>query len=92
MKDYLPIGSLVTLKNGRVKLMILGYPKTIEEDKIKDKDYIACISPLGIMNFRSILAFNNDQIDHVDFMGFTSPEFDKYKNNVLNMDIESEKD
>ena len=47
MKDILPIGSVVQLKNGEVKLMIInGFPLFNKEGTIGYFDYSACIFPI----------------------------------------------
>lgn len=46
MKSYLPIGSIVLLKNGKKKVMIYGRRQRRITDEI-EYDYIACLYPEG---------------------------------------------
>ena len=97
-EKYLPIGSVVLLKNGTKELMITSYcimPKgdvydkggKIDYDKEKIIDYGACIYPEGILDSDSIIGFNHDNIDKVVFKGYeteASKEFSKLLNENLN--------
>ena len=76
MTEYLPIGSVVTLKNGRSKLMIIGYCKCIKIASIQKDDYVACIYPIGLVNYKVTLSFKHEQIDEVVFMGKTGKEYE----------------
>lgn len=49
MKDLLPIGSVVTLKEGKKKLMIIGRIQENEKTK-KLYDYAGCNWPEGYMD------------------------------------------
>lgn len=79
MKDYLPIGSIVNLKNGKVKYMIIGYCKVLNGQKIEDKDYIACIYPLGLTDLENLILFNNEDIEKIHVYGTKSEEYNNLK-------------
>jgi len=49
MKKYLPIGSIVLLKNGNKKIMIYGR-RQIQVTSGKIFDYVACFYPEGNVN------------------------------------------
>ena len=49
MKEYLPIGSIVLLKNGIKKVMIYGRKQLAISTNI-EYDYIACLYPEGNIN------------------------------------------
>ena len=70
VEKYLPIGSIVTIKDIEKKLMIIGYCLTIQADKEKKNDYIACLHPEGIVNLRETYAIKHEQIDKVHYMGY----------------------
>lgn len=81
MKDkFLPIGTVVMLKNGTKEVMITSYlvfPKGTEiqdgkEVKPKKKmyDYGGCTFPEGIINSDISLVFNHSQISKIIHMGY----------------------
>lgn len=57
MKDLLPIGSVVTLKEGKKKLMIIGRIQENEKTK-KLYDYAGCNWPEGYMDKDHCYVFN----------------------------------
>ena len=65
MKDILSIGSVVQLKNGEVKLMIINrFPLFNKEGTIGYFDYSACIFPIGNVD-NQVYFFNAEDIDIV---------------------------
>lgn len=75
-KEYLPIGSVVLLKGGFKKVMIIGIMQysIIKGEKSEEYDYIGVIYPEGFMNMETMLLFNNKQINDVIFKGYENPE------------------
>ena len=70
MNDILPIGSVVQLKNGEVKLMIINrFPLFNKEGTIGYFDYSACIFPIGNVD-NQVYFFNTEDIDIVWFKGY----------------------
>ena len=49
MKELMPIGTVVTLKNGTKKLMIVGRLQA-QKDSSKVYDYAACLWPEGTLD------------------------------------------
>lgn len=80
MKDkFLPVGTIVILKNGTKKIMITSYlviTGSKEDDKKKMFDYGGYPFPVGMLESGYALGFNHDQIDKVIHMGH---EDDDYK-------------
>ncbi len=74
MKNYLPIGSVVLLKGGYTKLMIVGYAR-INNDINDDHDYIGCVYPLGLMSFKKYASFNEEDIKNVVYKGYEDDDF-----------------
>ena len=71
---YLPIGSVVKLKDVDLELMIIGYLKKPEE---KIYDYSACIYPLGIVtSVLDTVVFNHEQIEKIYHVGYKSEKFE----------------
>ena len=76
MNKYLPIGTVLLLKGGKKKVMIIGYfPEGVQEGKKVSCDYLGCLFPEGVLDFEKGLAFNNEQIDKVYFLGFADDEY-----------------
>ncbi|SNZ03194.1 hypothetical protein SAMN05421503_0302 [Terribacillus aidingensis] len=74
----LPIGSIVYLKEGTSKLMILNRGPIIELDgEQKMFDYSACVYPQGLVA-DSVLYFNEENIDEVIFEGFKDSDEDRF--------------
>lgn len=73
MKKYLPIGSVVLLKESQKRIMIVGVrQKQVDSDKIWD--YSACLYPEGILDPDKLFLFNNDQIERLYFVGLQDGE------------------
>ena len=73
MDKYLPIGSVVLLKNGRKKIMIYGR-KQMQVETGEEWDYLACLYPEGNINEEFMYLFNHDQIDKVYYLGYEDEE------------------
>lgn len=71
MKNYLPIGSVVTLKNGTKKLMIIGRSQVCEG---KLYDYSACLFPEGYLGKDALYIFNTDDIGTLYYIGMQNDE------------------
>ena len=81
-KDLLPIGSVVILKGGNVKLMITG--RILTDDKQQDiYDYVGCIYPIGITSEDEMYFFNRDMIERTCFIGYQDEEELALKSEVL---------
>ena len=72
-RDLLPIGSVVLLKEGEKRLMIIGRIQ-VQGGSDEIYDYSACLYPEGMTSSDSIYFFNNDAIDTVFFIGFQDEE------------------
>ena len=66
---YLPVGSIVTLKDGESKIMITGFCFIPKEIPRQMYDYSGCVYPNGFMESNKILVFNHNQIEKVHFVG-----------------------
>jgi len=91
--EFLPIGSVVMLKNGNKAVMVNGYLLIPSDDKEKMYDYSACIYPEGVLTSEQSFAFNHENIDKVLFRGYETDEYKKLlpklveiKNNKNNKD------
>lgn len=68
---FLPVGSVVRLKGGKVNLIIVGYTP-FEPGTDVVWDYLGAMWPMGVMASDRNLLFNRDQIDEVIFEGFSN--------------------
>lgn len=85
MKEYLPMGSIVRLKESKKKLMITGrLQKRTGEPKIFD--YIAIFYPIGSVDNHVVL-FDEDDIGELVFRGFCDIEEQEFVK-FLNQSIE----
>lgn len=73
LKDFLPIGSVVLLKNAEKKLMICGRVQ-IQESDGRLFDYSACLYPEGMLSPDRIYLFNHEDIVRVCSMGLQDEE------------------
>ena len=73
MQDFLPIGSVVLLKNCTKKLMVIGFISSLtDSDEIFD--YSGCMYPEGLLDSSQTYLFNKDQIDMVFNYGYVDEE------------------
>jgi len=86
---FLPIGSVVKLKDGQKRLMITGF-LPIEQNENGEKnvwDYSGCLYPEGIIVSSTNYLFNHSQIEEVHFIGLVDEEEEQFKQK-LNKAIE----
>ena len=76
MEDkYLPIGTVVLLKEAKKEIMITGYlPIPNGEEEIM-YDYSACLYPEGIISSDQVIVFNHEQIEKIYYKGFESEQY-----------------
>lgn len=73
MKNLLPNGSIVLLKGGNTRVMIIGrIQRQVDTDKIWD--YASCLYPQGFISADKLYLFNHDQIEKIYFIGFQDEE------------------
>ena len=79
-KKYLPIGSVVLLKNAKKRLMITGfYIKTENDERY---DYSGCLYPEGVISSSQTAVFNHDQIETIYAIGYSDDEEKAFKSNL----------
>ena len=89
MKDYLPIGSVVLLKEATKKLMICGRIQICEEQNTV-YDYSGCLYPEGYMGASEMYLFNNEDIDRVYYLGMQDEEELKFRHYIISKVSEKE--
>ncbi len=75
-EKYLPVGTVVMLKNGSKRAMICGFCPISEG---KTYDYVGCLYPEGQISPDKSLLFNHDQIEKIYFKGFVDEEEKQFK-------------
>ncbi|MGO5113766.1 DUF4176 domain-containing protein [Candidatus Avoscillospira sp. LCP25S3_F1] len=73
IKELLPIGSVVLLKEGRKRLMIYGIKQTDQNTSI-EYDYIGVLYPEGNMGEVGNYLFNHENIETIYFLGYQDEE------------------
>ncbi|MBR5088499.1 MAG: DUF4176 domain-containing protein [Ruminiclostridium sp.] len=74
MKELLPIGSIVILKGGKKKVMIVGLKQNDVDDKNKEYDYLGFLYPEGHIGKNFQYLFNHENIEEVFFRGYEDEE------------------
>ena len=70
----LPIGSIVLLKEGEKKIMVIGYLQSLEDGDGTVYDYSACLFPEGYLGAEEVYLFNQDQIENIYYIGYQDRE------------------
>lgn len=79
MFNYLPVGTVVFLKNLQKKVMIIGVNVIANQDENRVFDYIGVMYPEGYLgNDQGNFLFNHDDINDVVFEGYNNPEREEY--------------
>lgn len=73
IKELLPIGSVVLLKNGKKRVMIFGVKQT-ENESGKEYDYISVLYPEGNIGEAGQYLFNHSDIETVFYKGYEDEE------------------
>lgn len=81
IKGLLPIGSVVTLKEGTKKLMIIGVKQT-DLDTSKEYDYLSLIYPEGFLNASAMFFFNSEAIERIHYIGYSDKERTEFLNKL----------
>ncbi len=87
---YLPIGTVVLLKNGNKKVMITSYLVFSTGNNSEEKkmyDYGSCTFPEGIIDSNYAVGFNHDDIEKIIHLGLIDDD-QKQFNELLNQTTE----
>lgn len=77
IRDLLPIGSIVVLKNGKKRLMIFGVKQT-DNNTQKEYDYIGVLYPEGNMGELGHYLFQHEDIESIFFRGYEDQDRDVF--------------
>lgn len=78
-EKYLPIGTVVMLKDGKHRVMIIGFASSIDTHPDQIFDYIGCLYPEGIFTFEQSLNFNHKDIEKIYSLGYSDEEEKQFK-------------
>lgn len=78
MTDYLPLGSVITLKNGTKRLMIVG---RLQQQTGKEQvyDYAAVLWPEGVIDSKHFYLFNQEDIERLFYIGMQDIDEFQYR-------------
>lgn len=82
-KKYLPLGSVVLMKEAKKRVMITGYAVKSPESGDKLWDYIGCLWPEGMISSDRNLLFDHENIQQIFAVGYVDEEQKKFMD-VLN--------
>lgn len=82
IKDLLPIGSVVMLRNAKKPLMIFGIKQLATEKPDEEFDYIGVLYPEGNMGAQFQYLFNHEDIVDVLFIGYETEERKQFLNEL----------
>ena len=78
IKELLPIGTIVLLKDGEKRLMINDILQTDMNKTQKNYDYIGILYPEGHIGEGFQYLFNHEDISEIIFRGFEDSERDEF--------------
>ena len=84
-EKFLPIGTVVLLKNATKRLMITGYCSLVDANSTKIYDYVGSKFPEGIFGGEDVALFDHDQIAVVSHMGLVDDEYKEFNTNLINV-------
>lgn len=84
IREYLPIGTVVVLKNGTKKLMIFGIIQSNAEEPGEEYDYIGVPYPEGNMGEEYQYLFYHNDIEEIFFKGYEDVERQEFIENLEN--------
>ena len=79
---YLPLGSVVLLKGGYKKVMIMGFAPVNMANKEETYDYIGCLYPEGVLKTDVNIVFNHDNIQQIFAIGLRDEEQKEFMKNI----------
>lgn len=79
LEKFLPVGTVVKLKDGEKKVMITGFLQESPLHKLRIYDYCGCLYPEGTNNIKDNLYFDHKDIINLCFLGYRDLEETEYK-------------
>ena len=84
LEQVLPVGTVVMLKDGMKRLMIMGYQQSQSENPAKVYDYIACEYPEGFISTEYMVMFDHTDIGHIYSLGLQNEEQVEFRKDLEN--------
>lgn len=81
---FLPIGTVVLLKEGKKRMMITGFLASI--DNKNTYDYSGCLYPEGFLSSDQVCLFNHEQIDKIYSLGYQDDESKEFMENLKKLE------
>lgn len=72
MNEFLPVGTVVMLKEGTKRISIIGFCPVIGDGR--EFDYVGCLYPEGLLNPNETLLFNHSDIKEIYHVGLKDQE------------------
>lgn len=85
IKDLLPIGSIILLKDGEKRLMISGIMQNDAGGTGENYDYLGVLYPEGHIGEGFQYLFNHEDISEIIFRGFEDAERTNFLEKLANL-------
>lgn len=79
---FLPIGTVVKLKDEEKRVMIIGFCSMSKKNK-KIYHYVACLYPEGVIDTEKLIMFDNVEIEKIVYRGFNNKESNKFASGLI---------
>ncbi len=91
-EKYLPIGTVVLLKEATKRVMITGFCAVEDSNQKKIWDYTGCMYPEGFLSSDQTCLFDHEQVEKVYHMGLEDNEEILFKKQLKEMEKELRKE
>ncbi len=81
---FLPIGTVVLLKDGKKRMMISGFLASVNNKDVYD--YSGCLYPEGFLSSDQVCLFNHEQIDKIYSIGYQDQESKEFMANLKKLE------
>ncbi|MBQ8002913.1 MAG: DUF4176 domain-containing protein [Clostridia bacterium] len=78
IRDLLPIGSVVLLRGGIKKLVIVGIKQANADEPDVEYDYAGVLYPEGYLGDDTFFLFNHKDINDIVYKGYSNPEREEF--------------
>lgn len=84
LEQVLPVGTVVMLKDGMKRLMIMGYQQSQSENLARVYDYVGCEYPEGFISVEELIMFDHTDIGHIFSLGLQNEEQVEFRKGLEN--------